>query len=93
MPQQSQELLEAGGNSTFTTGYSSGTVCPRTGSYKAQNKYMNAIVTVVKNAKFPNFIDGKKCTWTALAETTTTSTGGSSIDSGFEGTRVAPGTA
>ena len=88
MPQEftSQELT-AGGNSTFTTGYSSGTVCPRTGSYTAQNKYMNAIVVVLKGAKFPNFIDGKKCTWTALSETTTSSSG-----SGFESARVAPGT-
>ena len=89
MPQEfTNQELSAGGNTTFTTGYSSGTVCPRTGSYKAQNKYMNAIVVVVKGAKFPNFIDGKKCTWYALAETTTSST-----DSGFESARVAPGTA
>ena len=92
MPQEStsQNSLESGGT-TFTTGYSSGTICPRTGSYKASNKYMNAIVTVVRGAKFPNFIDGKKCTWTALSETTTTSS--TSTDSGFESTRVAPGTA
>lgn len=89
MPQEftSQEL-SAGGN-TFTTGYTSGTVCPRTGSYQAQNKYMNCIVTVIKGAKFPNFMDGKKCTWTALSETTTATTS----DSGFESARVAPGTA
>jgi hypothetical protein len=89
MPQDftSQEL-SAGGN-TFTTGYSSGTVCPRTGSYKAENKYMNAIVVVVKGAKFPNFLDGKKCTWYALTTSTTSTTS----DGGFESARVAPGTA
>jgi hypothetical protein len=89
MPQDfaSQEL-SAGGN-TFTTGYSSGTICPRTGSYRAENKYMNAIVTVVKGAKFPNFIDGKKCTWTALSTSTTSNTS----DGGFESARVAPGAA
>lgn len=91
MPQESINQETTAGGNTFTTGYASGTICPRTGSYQAQNKYMNAIVTVVKNAKFPNFIDGKKCTWTALAETTTTSS--TSTDSGFEATRVAPGTA
>ena len=90
MPQDftSQEL-SAGGNTTFTTGYSSGTVCPRTGSYKAENKYMQAIVVVVKDAKFPNFLDGKKCTWTALSTTTTAMTS----DSGFESAKVAPGAA
>jgi phage host-nuclease inhibitor protein Gam len=89
MPQDfaSQELA-AGGN-TFTAAYASGTICPRTGSYKAQNNYMNAIVTVVKGAKFPNFIDGKKCTWTALSASTSTT----NSDGGFESTRVAPGAA
>ena len=87
MPQEftSQELT-AGGNTTFTPGYSTGTICQRTGSYKAENKYMQAIVVVVKGAKFPNFIDGKKTTWYALSSTSTTS-------SGFESARVAPGTA
>jgi len=48
MPQDftSQEL-SAGGN-TFTSGYTSGTVCPRTGTYKAENQYMQTIVVVVK---------------------------------------------
>ncbi len=89
MPQDftSQEL-SAGGN-TFTTAYTSGTICPRTGTYKAQNSYMNAIVTVVKGAKFPNFIDGKKCSWTALSSTS----GGTTSDGGFESAKVAPGAA
>jgi phage host-nuclease inhibitor protein Gam len=88
MPQQvtSQELTSTG--NTFTTGYSSGTVCPRTGSYKAENKYMNAILVVVAGAKFPNFIDGKKCTWYALATSTTSTTS----DGGFESAKVAAGT-
>jgi hypothetical protein len=47
---------------------------------------MEAIVVVIKGAKFPNFIDGKKTTWYALSSTSTTS-------SGFESARVAPGTA
>jgi 3,4-dihydroxy-2-butanone 4-phosphate synthase len=88
MPQEfaAQEMTST--NTTFTTGYASGTICPRTGSYKAQNAYMNAIVTVVKNAKFPNFIDGKKTTWYAL----NTTSGGTTSDGGFESTRVSAGT-
>ena len=89
MPQQVQtQALESGG-ATFTTGYASGTVCPRTGSYKSENKYMNAIVVVVAGAKFPNFLDGKKCTWLALS----TTTAGTTADGGFESARVAPGAA
>ena len=89
MPQDftSQEL--SAGNVTFTTGYTSGTVCPRTGSYKAENKYMNAIVLVIAGTKFPNFIDGRKCTWYALSATTTATTS----DGGFESAKVAAGTA
>lgn len=89
MPQefQAQELTAGGGN-TFTTGFASGTTCTRTGSYKAQNKYMEVVVVVVKNAKFPNFTDGKKTTWYALSTTST----GTNSSGGFESVRVAPGT-
>ncbi len=89
MPQElaSQELTAGG--TTFTTGFASGTVCQRTGSYKAENKYMQAIVVVTKDSKFPNFIDGKKTTWYALSSTTTATTS----DGGFESAKVAPGAA
>ena len=89
MPQEltSQELT-AGGNSSFTTGFATGTTCTRTGSYKAENKYMQAIVVVVNGAKFPNFIDGKKTTWYALSSPSTTT----STNDGFESTKVAAGT-
>jgi hypothetical protein len=88
MPQDftSQELSAGGGN--FGTGFTSGTVCSRTGSYKAENAYMQAIVVVVAGAKFPNFTDGKKCTWYALSASTNTST---STD-GFDSMKVAAGT-
>ena len=88
MPQDftSQEL-SAGGN--FGTGFTTGTVCSRTGSYKAENNYMQAIVVVVAGTKFPSFTDGKKCVWYALSASTSTST---STD-GFESMKVAPGAA
>jgi len=89
MPQEltSQELTAVGGGGSATTGFATGTTCTRTGSYKAANKYMEAIVVVVKGAKFPNFTDGKKTTWYALSSgTTTTSTGG------FEAVKVSAGT-
>ena len=87
MPQEfTNQELSAGGNTTFTTGYTTGTICQRTGSYKAENKYMQAIVVVVKGAKFPAFLDGKKTTWYALSSSTSTTS------SGFESTKVAAGT-
>ena len=92
MPQEftSQDVaaqeLSAGGN--FGTGFTTGTVCSQTGSYKAENNYMQAIVVVVAGAKFPSFTDGKKCTWYSLSSSTTAMTS----DSGFDSAKVAPGT-
>lgn len=85
MPQQtsSQELT-----SSFTTGFATGTVCTRTGSYKASNNYMQAIVVVVKGNKFPNFTDGKKTTWYALS-----SSGASASDDGFTAVTAQAGAA
>ena len=68
--------LELTANS-FTTGYATGATCVRTGSYKTSNKYMQAIVVVVKGAKFPkNPSDGKSCTWYALSTNTSTTSSG-----------------
>lgn len=85
MPNEQQELT-AGGNS-FTTGFSSGSTCTRTGSYKASNKYLQAIVVVVKGAKFPKFTDGKNTTWYALSSSTSTK------ESGFDSVTASPGAA
>ena len=81
----SQEL-SAGGN--FGTGFTTGTVCSRTGSYKAENNYMQAIVVVVAGTKFPSFTDGKKCVWYALSSSTTTT----STSDGFDSVKVSAGT-
>jgi hypothetical protein len=87
MPNEpTQQELTAGGNS-FTTGFASGSTCTRTGSYKAGNKYLQAIVVVVKGAKFPNFTDGKKTTWYAL------STNPSTTSDGFDSVTASPGAA
>lgn len=68
-----------------TTGYATGTICPKTGSYKSVNKYMETIVVVAKGTKFPPGTDGGKTTWTALS-----STDGSRTS--FESVRVTAGT-
>jgi hypothetical protein len=87
MPQQttSQELT----SSSFTTGFATGTTCTRTGSYKASNNYLQAIVVVVKGNKFPNFTDGKKTTWYALSSSGTSTTS----DSGFTSVTAQAGAA
>ena len=61
-----QELTAKGS----TTSYATGTICPKTGSYKSSNKYMDAIVLVIKGAKFPTGLDGGKTYWTALSTST-----------------------
>jgi hypothetical protein len=82
----SQDLLADGNNFKSTTGFTTGTVCTRTGSYKASNKYMQAIVVVVKGDKFPTFTDGRKTTWYALSSSTSTTS------SGFDSITVEAGT-
>lgn len=77
----SQENLRVG------TGYATGTICPKTGSYKSSTKYIDTIVVIAKGDKFPAGSDGAKTTWSALS----TSTDGSKT--GFESVKVAAGAA
>ncbi len=74
-----QELMAKGG-------YATGTVCPKTGSYKSSNKFMDTIITVVKGDKFPTGADGAKTTWSALSA----SSDGSRT--GFQSVKVSAGT-
>lgn len=70
----------------FTTSYATGSICPKTGSYKTSNKYMDTIVVVAKGTKFPAGTDGSKVYWTALSA----SSDGSSTS--FESVKVTAGT-
>lgn len=76
-----QENAKAG-----TTGYATGSICPKTGSYKSSSKFMDTIIPVVKGDKFPTGVDGGTTTWTALS----TSSDGSKT--GFEAVKVTAGT-
>ena len=60
-------------NKTGSTGYATGTICPKTGSYKSVTKYTETIVCFVKGATFPVGSDGRKTTWNALSTTTDSS--------------------
>lgn len=76
-----QENLRVG-----PTGYATGSICPKTGSYKSSNKYMDTIIVVAKGDAFPTGTDGAKTTWTALSSSTD---GGKTS---FESVKVSAGT-
>jgi hypothetical protein len=69
----------------FTIGYATGTTCPKTGSYKSSNKYMDTIILVAKGDTFPAGTDGSKTTWTALSTTDSSKTS-------FDSVKVSAGT-
>jgi hypothetical protein len=46
-----------------TTGYPTGTVCKKTGTYRASNKYLEIIIVVAEGEVFPPFSDGTKTIW------------------------------
>lgn len=50
------------------TGYPTGTICPRTGTYRAANQYLENIVVVSKGQAFPAFSDGSKTIWYPLTK-------------------------
>ena len=83
-----QQDTLAGGQGTYstTTGYATGTVCTRSGNYRASNKYMDIVVAMAKGDIFLPGPDGKKTTWYAL-----TSSLSSNKDGGFQSVKVAAG--
>jgi hypothetical protein len=97
MPQEatSQELTANGGGSTTntTTSFQTGATCTVSDTYVAENKYMRHVMAVAAGETFPPFVDGKKCTWTALT-TAIASSGGTAktADGGFTGVKVEAGT-
>ena len=46
-----------------TTGFATGTVCKKSGTYRASNKKIEIIILVVEGEIFPPFPDGTKTTW------------------------------
>lgn len=65
------------------TGFPTGTICTKAGTYKAANQYLEVIIALADGETFPPFVDGQKTTWYALTPSTKTS---------FEPVKVAPGT-
>ena len=84
-----QDSIAAGGNGAYstTTGYATGTICQRSGNYRASNKYMDIVVAYAKGDLFLPGADGKKTTWYALTADLSTNKDGS-----FGAVKVAAGT-
>ncbi len=45
------------------TGYATGTVCKKSGTYRASNKYLENIIAMAEGEVFPPFSDGTKTIW------------------------------
>lgn len=67
----SQELIQGGGGGgNFSTSYTTGQNCPKSGLYKATDGKIELIEYIPVNTAFPPFGGGngtKKCSWTALS--------------------------
>ena len=68
--QKEQTTQETSKTGTTPTGFATGTKCTRTGTYKAENKFMKVIIVVAEGEEFPPFVDGEKTTWFELTPST-----------------------
>lgn len=84
---QEASLVSGGGNNT-STGYVSGSICPSSGTWKADNRYMTTVQLYAAGDPFRLGVDGKKCTWYPL---TRTASSGFSNDGGFTSVKVEAG--
>lgn len=85
----SQELSFAGGGNNTSTGFATGSTCPSSGTYKADNRYMTTVQLYSAGDIFRPGPDGKKTTWYAL---TSTASSGLSSDGSFTSVKVEAGT-
>lgn len=46
-----------------TTGFPTGSICKKSGIYRASNKYLENIIAVGEGEVFPPFSDGTKTIW------------------------------
>lgn len=59
-------VAQAQTSSQAPTGYPTGAICPKTGTYRAKNQYMTNTIVVTKGKAFPAFSDGSKAMWYPL---------------------------
>ena len=52
------------------TGYPTGSICKKSGTYRAANKYLENIIVMAEGEEFPPFSDGTKTIWYHRGSTT-----------------------
>ena len=52
------------------TGYPTGSICKKSGTYRASNKYLEIIIVMAEGEEFPPFSDGTKTIWYSRASST-----------------------
>lgn len=61
-------VAEAQTTTQAPTGYPTGSICPKTATYRAKNQYTSITIVVTKGKVFPPFSDGTKTTWYELTK-------------------------
>ena len=52
------------------TGYPTGSICKKSGTYRASNKYLENIIAMGEGEEFPPFSDGTKTIWYSRSSST-----------------------
>lgn len=79
--QQKETTTQETTRTSTPTGFPTGAKCTKTGTYKAENKFIKVIIAVAEGEEFPPFVDGEKTTWYELTPNT---------KSTFEPVKVSP---
>lgn len=69
-PQKESTTQTSEASKTAPIGFPTGSKCTKTGTYKAENKYIKIVIVVAEGEEFPLFADGEKTIWYALAPST-----------------------
>jgi hypothetical protein len=85
--QQAAETTSGGGGNTGSTGFSTGTICTSSGTYRCSNKYMDIVAIFAAGDTFLKGPDGKNTTWFKLTASLSSNKSGS-----FESVKVVAGT-
>jgi hypothetical protein len=71
-PQKETTTQTGETSKTAPIGFPTGTKCTKTGTYKAENKFLRIVLVVAEGEEFPLFADGQKTIWYALAPSSKT---------------------
>src|SRR5688500_19729415 len=65
-------VAKASQDSKTSTGFATGTVCKKSGTYRASNKYLENIIVVAEGEVFLHIFEGTKTIWYPRGSTTKT---------------------